>query len=241
MKIDLFENEQKIYDEAMNREEAVRNGEAVCFSEYLKLAREYGKLLKQLRRATRMADRTAADLYESNLDLADKARYDALTGIYNRRYMEDNLKRVISSIKRSGGGQLSFLMLDIDHFKNYNDAYGHGEGDACLKTVAETIRNSLLRVDDFAARYGGEEFAVVLPNTDRNGARVIAERILENVRALNIPHPQNEAGDRVTISIGMTTGEVMFTQKASDYINRADQALYASKRDGRNRYTYMDL
>jgi len=241
MEHDLFEHEQQIYDYAVNHiVEILRKSASFDFKEYITIAKEYGKLLKQLRRATRIADRTTTDLYESNLDLIDKVHYDALTGIYNRLYMEDSLKRIISSVARSGG-QLSVMMVDVDHFKKYNDTYGHSNGDACLKSVAETLAVSVARADDFVARYGGEEFAVILPNTDESGARKMAGNMLENIKARNIPHEKNEIAGHITISIGVTTGEVERTQSGIDYIKCADEALYISKRNGRNRYTYMDF
>ena len=154
--------------------------------------------------------------------------------------MEDSLKRIMKSLKRSGG-ELSVLMMDIDYFKKYNDTYGHSQGDFCLKNVAEALAGSLSRPNDFVARYGGEEFAIILPNTDESGARVMANKVLTNVRARNIPHEKNEAADCVTISIGVTTSKVVQGQEWSDYIKRADEALYMSKQNGRNRYTYIDL
>jgi diguanylate cyclase (GGDEF)-like protein len=241
MEMDLFENEQRIYDNALNRIAAVREGAQFDFAEYAELTKEYGKLLKQLRRSTRLADRTTIDLHESNLDLTDKVQYDALTGIYNRRYMEDNLKRIIKSMVRSGGGLLSILMIDIDYFKKYNDTYGHSEGDICLKSAAKVLAASVMRPEDFAARYGGEEFVVVLPNTDAGGARGIADRILESVRACGIPHINNDVAKFVTVSIGVTTAYVDLARDGGDYIKRADEALYMSKGNGRNQYTYLDF
>jgi diguanylate cyclase len=241
MEIDLFENEQRIYDNALSRIAAVREGAQFDFAEFAMITKEYGMLLKQLRRATRLADKTTIDLHESNLDLADKALYDALTGIYNRRYMEDNLKRVMKTIMRSGGGLLSLLMIDIDFFKKYNDTYGHGEGDVCLKSVAKVLAASVMRPEDFAARYGGEEFVVILPNTDADGACGIADKILKNVRACGIPHIKSEAADCVTVSVGVTTARVDPAHNSSGYIKRADEALYLSKENGRNQYTYLDF
>lgn len=238
--MDLFEREQMIYDSAMCRVNELQNGGSSELEEFAALAKEYGRLLKQLRRVTKISDRTTVDLNASKLDLLDKVHYDALTGIYNRRYMEENLKRIVKSISRSGG-ILSVLMLDIDFFKKYNDTYGHSMGDECLKAVAKALNDSLQRADDFVARYGGEEFIVVLPNTDESGACFMADRMLENVRACDIPHKKNEAADCVTISIGVATSVVAHKQKGEDYIKRADEALYTSKKKGRNRYTFIDF
>jgi diguanylate cyclase (GGDEF)-like protein len=171
---------------------------------------------------------------------ADKIFYDPLTGIYNRRFFDENLKRIIKSLSRSGG-LLSLIMIDIDHFKGYNDHYGHMAGDDCLKEVAATLTGTITRGDDFVARYGGEEFVVVLPNTGEGGARLIAEKLLENIRNRNIPHEKNEAADRVTVSIGVAFGHVDHTQSGDDYIKRADEMLYASKQGGRNRYSLDTL
>jgi diguanylate cyclase (GGDEF)-like protein len=190
-----------------------------------------------LRRFARLAEKNTGDLHET--DLTDKVQYDALTGIYNRRCMEDNLKRVIKSMVRSGGGLLSILMIDMDFFKKYNDAYGYGEGDACLKSVAKVIAASVMRPDDFVARYDGEEFAVILPHTDEKGACVMAEKILEGVRACGIPHKKSKAAECVTVSIGVTTANIDLPCDGDEYIKRADEALYMSKGSGRNKYTYL--
>jgi diguanylate cyclase (GGDEF)-like protein len=237
--IDLFANEQKIRDDAAALIQKVRDGAHLNLADYAALADAYGKLLEQLRRATYLSDRTTTVLHESTLDLADKVHRDALTGIFNRRYMEDSLTRIVNALIRSGGGKLSVLMMDLDFFKNYNDSYGHNRGDACLKAVAETLADSVFRPQDFAVRYGGEEFAAILPDTGEEGAREVAERMLNNVRELNIPHNRSAAADRVTISIGVTTGDVAYTHNGLDYIKRADEALYMSKRNGRDRYTYI--
>jgi diguanylate cyclase (GGDEF)-like protein len=162
---------------------------------------------------------------------------DQLTGIYNRRYLDGSLKKIINSHSRAGSN-LSVLMIDIDYFKKYNDAYGHEAGDGCLRTVASALSQSVSRDEDFVARYGGEEFAVVLPNTDENGVRLVAERMLEKIRECNIPHKASDIADYVTISIGGTTDVINHLQHGSDYIKAADKALYESKDNGRNRYTF---
>jgi len=165
---------------------------------------------------------------------------DQLTGIYNRRYLDGTLKKLIKSHSRTGGS-ISVLMIDVDYFKKFNDVYGHDAGDDCLKKVATALSQCVIREDDFVARYGGEEFAVVLPNTDENGVRVVAEKMLEKVRECNIRHEKSEVADYVTISVGGTTGVVNHLQHGSDYIKAADSALYESKKSGRNRYTFMNF
>ena len=231
---DLFEYEQEVLDNALRD-----NADKEC-DKCRELAKEYGKLLKQLRRATAFSDKITHTLNTSKHDLLDKVHYDMLTGIYNRRFLDENLVRLIKSISRSGG-ELSVMMIDIDYFKKYNDTYGHSEGDVCLKIVAETIAGSLSRADDFVVRYGGEEFAVVLPDTCKKGACLLAERILENIRAENIPHENSEAAKFVTVSIGVTTSDVTHEQSGEDYIKQADTALYHSKQKGRNRYTFINF
>lgn len=172
--------------------------------------------------------------------LEDLSNTDSLTGIHNRRFLEEELSRIVKSMSRSGG-TLSVMMIDVDYFKRYNDTYGHDMGDSCLRFVAAAIKNSMLRTDDFVARYGGEEFVAVMLNTDERGARLMSDRVLENVRACCIPHEKSSVADYVTISIGVTTGNVEGTHKGTDYIKRADEALYMSKQNGRDRYTFLKL
>lgn len=170
----------------------------------------------------------------------DLVHYDALTSIYNRRFFDENLKRIINSLSRSHG-TLSLMMIDVDCFKRYNDTYGHNEGDNCLISIATVLSESIERADDFVARYGGEEFVAVMPNTDEYGALIIANRMLEGIENCGILHEKNDAANHVTVSIGVTTGRVNRTQSGEDYIKRADEMLYESKRNGRNRYTFAVL
>ncbi|MCL2765250.1 MAG: sensor domain-containing diguanylate cyclase [Treponema sp.] len=162
---------------------------------------------------------------------------DQLTGLYNRRFFDGSMKKIIKSLSRTGG-KLSLLMLDIDFFKKFNDTYGHDMGDNCLRKVAAIISRNITRDDDFAARYGGEEFVVVLPNTDENGALLIAEKLLNSISECNIPHENSDTAKYVTVSIGGTTGIVKHSHEESDYVKRADAALYKSKNNGRNQYTF---
>ena len=184
-------------------------------------------------RAIKSLERSIARLKSES----EKIYYDPLTGIYNRRFFDENLDRTIKTLSRSGG-ILSLMMIDIDNFKNYNDTYGHSAGDDCIKAVAENLAKCLTRADDFIVRYGGDEFAVVLPNTGEDGARLIAEKMIDNVRNCGIPHIKNVETSIVTISIGGTTGWVDTNHTASDYINHADGLLYRSKQEGRNKYSF---
>ena len=237
--MDLFEREQKIFNKATLHINEIRNG-SLCDTVLLgDLVLEYGNLLEQLRRVTQTSNETMFELGLKNLDLLDKMQNDALTGIHNRHFMEDSLDQLLPTLSRSGS-KLAILMMDIDYFKRYNDTYGHNMGDECLKTVAQTLQNSIKRAGDFVARYGGEEFIAVLPNTDKEGACMVANKILENIRACNIPHEKNDAASCVTISIGVTAETVKHTHKSVDYIKCADKALYLSKQNGRNQSTYID-
>jgi len=173
-------------------------------------------------------------------EFLDVTIIDHLTGIYNRRYMDWHLKKTIKSLARTDSS-FSMLLVDIDYFKNYNDIYGHDAGDSCLRTIATALSECVSRDIDFVARYGGEEFAVILPNTDKNGAQVIAEKLLEKVRECNIPHKASKVAPNVTISVGGTTGIVKYSQYAQDYVKAADRALYKSKKNGRNRYTFENI
>ena len=165
---------------------------------------------------------------------------DPLTGINNRRFFDGSMKKIIKSLSRTDS-KLSLLMIDIDYFKKYNDTYGHNMGDKCLKKVSGILSRSITRDEDFVARYGGEEFAVVLPNTNEEGASIIAEKLLKNVRKSNIRHEKSETAAFVTISIGITTGVVKHSQDEGDFIKTADAALYESKQKGRNQYSFIPL
>jgi diguanylate cyclase (GGDEF)-like protein len=166
-----------------------------------------------------------------------KVYYDGLTNIYNRRYFDENIARLFQSLSRSGG-ILSLMMIDIDYFKQYNDTYGHDAGDECLRVVADILSKNVSRADDFVARYGGEEFVVVLPNTNEDGAHLIADNFLNLVRNLRIPHRDSKVSDCLSLSIGVTSDRVSHMRSWNDFVKLADKMLYKSKQTGRNRYTF---
>jgi len=172
--------------------------------------------------------------------MLDKTHYDALTGIYNRRYVDENLKNLINFMSRSDS-KLTLLILDIDFFKSYNDTYGYNKGDTCLQIVAHALVRSVARTEDFVARYGSKEFVVVLPNTDENGAHTISQKLLAVIRECKIPHEKSSAANYVTVSIGATTGKADFSQNGDDYLNRASEMLHKSIENGYNQYTFAAL
>lgn len=159
---------------------------------------------------------------------------DALTDIPNRRSFDQRLDQEWSRAMRDRA-PLSLLMLDVDNFKIYNDTYGHPQGDVLLQSLAQVLTTTLQRPADFAARIGGEEFAVLLPATDLHGALAVAEDLRKNVEALQIPDVNNDSFTSVTISLGAASVIPDVSNPLSDFVSRADEALYAAKNSGRNR------
>jgi diguanylate cyclase (GGDEF)-like protein len=164
-----------------------------------------------------------------------RALIDELTGAYNRRFLEEALAKLVVPDDRRRGQVLSLMVIDLDHFKKVNDTYGHQVGDLVLKTVAQTLHRTL-KESDVLARYGGEEFVVVLPRTDTAGAVAVAERLRIAVAGLSLRKLAPVAPERVTISVGVATYPIHATTVA-ELIRTADEALYQSKSQGRNRVT----
>jgi diguanylate cyclase (GGDEF)-like protein len=180
-------------------------------------------------------DRTR-ELEQANQMLARFSYLDAVTGIANRRNFDDGLELEWRRLLREGG-PLSLVMVDIDHFKEFNDTYGHQKGDECLRVVAETLRRSLHRPGDLCARYGGEEFGVILPGTDAAGAMAVAEGLRQAIEDLGQAHAGSPVAPVVTISAGVATVQPKEGGMSAALVGAADQALYQSKRTGRNRVT----
>jgi diguanylate cyclase (GGDEF)-like protein len=173
------------------------------------------------------------ELQKTNDILRRTSAVDGLTGLANRysfeEFMEREWRRAIRDRK-----PLSLIMADIDHFKAFNDNYGHQGGDDCLKKVAWVIAASVKRPADLAARYGGEEFMAVLPDTDLNGALEIAEMLRRGVEALNIPHEHSSTAGVVTISVGVASLIPEQVMSSSHLVKLVDMALYSAKHAGRN-------
>lgn len=174
-------------------------------------------------------------LDEANRELQRLSAVDALTGLANRRQFDESLLREWRRAQRRGGS-VAVIACDVDHFKRYNDHFGHPAGDECLRQVAGALRESAKRPTDVVARYGGEEFAVVLPDTGLDGARQIAEAMRSGVEAMGLPHAPDAERPVVTLSVGVSVAEPSKQQPdPAVLMARADEALYEAKRLGRNR------
>lgn len=179
--------------------------------------------------------RAAEDvLKNTNRALEKAALTDGLTGLYNRRAFDEKIAHEFARARRSGE-PISLLMVDIDHFKLFNDHYGHQVGDECLRQIATRLKAVAKRGTDVAARYGGEEMALILPNTNLVGAIELAEQYQKAVRSLRIPHAKSSKRI-VTVSIGISCCIPQSHQRAENLIAEADRALYCAKHDGRDCY-----
>lgn len=181
--------------------------------------------------------RTHIKLHEQNILLEKLAKTDGLTGIANRREYDERI--VIESARaRRDKMPLALIMLDIDFFKQYNDSYGHGLGDECLRRVAQTIKEIPKRPSDLFARYGGEEFVVLLPGVSKEDAKLIADEIRESIEQLKIEHKSSSISPYLSVSLGVAS---LYPDNVSSSINlekAADEALYRAKESGRNRVNF---
>ena len=170
-------------------------------------------------------------------ELEQMAFHDSLTGLANRRFFDRALDQEWRRTVREGVA-MSLILLDADCFKEFNDLYGHVSGDACLRAVAEVVRNAISRSTDLAARYGGEEIAVILPDTNPSGAFSVAESIRAGIMSLQIPHAGNSAEQWVTVSLGVVTATAHMHGTVVDMPEKlllaADHAMYNAKHRGKN-------
>jgi diguanylate cyclase (GGDEF)-like protein len=168
-----------------------------------------------------------------NEQLSALALTDGLTGLANRRRFDAMLNVEFSRAVRNNT-PLTLAMVDVDFFKQYNDAYGHVKGDECLRIIAEVLSEVLSRPTDLVARYGGEEFSLILPTTNLQGGTLIAEGIIQAIKQRHIPHQGSEWG-LLTVSIGIACTTPGPSDSAEELLNAADNALYVAKDKGRNR------
>lgn len=206
----------------------------VRIENHLKISR----LQKEMERKNQELQQSYLQLERANRMLRSLSYLDALTGIANRRHFDETLEQEWRRAYRIST-VLSLVMIDIDHFKLFNDTYGHQGGDECLKQVAMVLSNTLKRAGDLAARYGGEEFAVILPGTEVDGATSLAEEFRTRVEALQLEHKMSPS-KIVTISVGIATTYPTESSSLDILIAAADRALYRSKHEGRNRVTIFD-
>ncbi len=181
---------------------------------------------------------TKARLEQANRDLEHLATTDSLTGVANRRVFDDRLDAEWRRAQRSRE-PLTLLMIDVDHFKLFNDRHGHKAGDQCLRSIASALSQVVRRASDLIARYGGEEFTVVLPQCGRDEGVSIAESLRRAVEAMKITHPDCQSGV-VSVSIGVATIVPQSDSYRENLLEQADLALYEAKRRGRNRIVSHD-
>ncbi|WP_233079557.1 GGDEF domain-containing protein [Rheinheimera soli] len=175
---------------------------------------------------------TLTELADKNKQLEQQSTRDALTGVRNRAFFDQKLSAEIKRSRRERS-TLGLLMIDIDHFKAFNDNHGHLVGDLVIKEVAKCLQQELKRSTDHLCRYGGEEFAIILPNTDKEGAMVLAEQVRLCLANHRIQHEELELS--ISVSIGCYAAVAEIHSVSADYIQAADTALYQAKNEGRNR------
>ena len=160
---------------------------------------------------------------------------DGLTGVSNRRAFDETLD---TEWRRCARAQvpMSLILVDIDHFKHFNDAYGHPAGDACLQQAGAALQRSALRPQDLVARYGGEEFAILLPHEDIAGAEAVAKRVLDEIAAMGVAHGHSSTGPLITVSMGVASLTPSERMEPGQLVKNADALLYEAKARGRNRY-----
>ncbi|MBM3778303.1 MAG: diguanylate cyclase [Acidimicrobiia bacterium] len=198
--------------------------------------------IRAMRRIEAMRSRLvelSRELAAANQELERLSKQDGLTGIANRRSFDDYLQTELRRVTRERI-PLALILVDVDHFKSYNDCYGHSSGDECLRQIAAALATAGRRPGDLPARYGGEEFAMVLPGTTLEGARDVACSIARLVEQANITHERAPRYGRVTVSQGLTAFVPTLATRPQDLVDLADRALYEAKQQGRNRFVALE-
>ncbi|MBN8505845.1 MAG: diguanylate cyclase [Burkholderiales bacterium] len=198
------------------------------------------RAMQRLLAMRRKLEERSEELRQANAQLEQLSTHDALTGLPNRRALDAHLHQEIAACRREGQA-LSVALLDIDHFKRFNDRLGHLAGDECLRRVGQVLAEACLRPRDMAGRYGGEEFALILPLTPLSGAMTYARGLLRTLAQREIQHPDSPVGPFVTLSGGLTTCVPDDSTTAEGLLLRADDALYQAKAKGRNRFFSYEM
>lgn len=221
-----------IFVTGLNEDENYREGIDAGGDDYLIKPVSFMILKAKIRAMERIAE-MRDQLNQLNAELEALSKLDSLTQIYNRRTFNE-LSEQQWALAQRHQQPISALMIDVDHFKLYNDHYGHPAGDICLKKISQAIKNCLHRTSDILGRYGGEEFIVLLPETDPQGALVVAQTINQAIRDLGLRHDVSPTDKVVTASIGGATCTRTTCRDLGELIKNADRALYRVKRHGRN-------
>ncbi len=192
-------------------------------------------VFKSIQKDQTQLEISAKKLKRANKKLENASYTDSLTGLHNRRYFNFIYERELKRAKRNRT-YITFMMLDIDYFKQYNDTYGHVEGDYALKSVSKVLQETLRRPSDYVFRLGGEEFGVLMSETDESSSAKLAREICDAVRGRELKHENSKAGEFITISIGVVCCVADDALDEKILISRADEMLYEAKESGRDRY-----
>jgi diguanylate cyclase (GGDEF)-like protein len=211
---------------------AIYYGMQVVVSVFVAALQEYKDRVSFLQSV--LLEYKTSEVQRLNFELDRLARLDALSGLSNRRNFDESLTKEWARACRDRSS-LALIMLDVDHFKAYNDTYGHPAGDICLTQIGGVLARAMKRPADLAARYGGEEFIVMLPGADANGAEEVAKRIIAGIDALSLEHSASSAASHVTASLGVAVCHPLPGMAAQKLVDAADAALYEAKRGGRHR------
>ncbi len=201
---------------------------------------EFFRQRQMLETEVNAKEQVVDSLSQANRELYESAHRDGLTGLSNRRCYDEYLLAVWERATLAHG-MVAIILFDVDDFKRYNDTYGHPQGDACLKKLADIAQTVVQREGDLLARYGGEEFVVVLPNTSEDGAFALAQRIHDAIGDAHIPHQTSRAAPCVTVSMGVAALKANRTRNREVLLAKADLALYQAKANGRNRVEKASL